>query len=277
MDKRIALVTGGTSGVGLSLVRALVERDSHVHFIGTSSDKGRAIESELNGSAGRVCDFIQLDLSDLGAVRAFARRFRDEVQRLDVLLNVAGLMLPRRQVTPEGFEKTFAIGYLSAVLLAMELVPALARASGARILNVAGSPRHVLAPSRLDLSDLAFEKDYGWIRAATGTIHAKVVATEILAERLRGRGIDVNAFHPGVVKGQLFRNMPPLKRALFSMAHLFMTSESKTGIYVSTAEEIRGITGQLFVGERPRALRFEPEHKTALWEQTERMLARVPA
>ena len=56
-----------------------------------------------------------------------------------------------------------------------------------------------------------------------------------------------------------------------------MASESKTGIYVSTAAEVRGITGQLFVGKRPRALRFEPEHKAALWEHTEHMLARVAA
>jgi retinol dehydrogenase-12 len=275
MDKKIALVTGGTSGVGLSILRELVERDVHVHFIGTSSNKGKAIELELNGPNGRRCDFIQLDLSDLGAVRAFAKRFRTEVPVLDLLLNVAGLMLPRRQVTSEGFEKTFAIGYLSAVLLSTELAPALEQASQARILNVGGLPRFVLKPGRLDLDDLGFEKDYSGMRVAIDTVHAKTVVTEILAERLRGRGIDVNSFHPGAVKGQVARNMPLLKRSIFSVLNLFMSSTSKSGVYVSTSEEIRGMTGQFFVGNKPRPLRFDSEYKGELWERTEQMLAQV--
>ena len=274
MTKKIALVTGGTSGVGLSILRSLVRKGFHVHFIGTNSGKGAAIEAEFNGPNGRVCDFIQLDLSDLSAVRVFAERFRSEVPSLDLLLNVAGLMLPSRRVTSEGFEKTFAIGYLSAVILSTELAPALEKSGGARILNVGGLPRFVLA-RRIDLDDLGFEKNYKGMSVAIDTIHAKTVVTEILAERFRDRGIDVNSFHPGAVKGQVFRNMLGLKRSIFSVLNLFMPSKSTSGIYVSTAEEIRGMTGQFFVGKKPRPLQFEQQYKDELWERTERMLAQV--
>ncbi len=163
MSKKRALVTGGTSGVGLSIVRALVARHVHVHFVGTNVSKGRAIEQEL----GAAAEFVQLDLSDLAGVRRFARGFRDAVPALDVLLNVAGLMLPTRQVTGEGFEKTFAVGYLSAVLLSTELAPLLEKAPGGRILNVAGVPRFILK-TRLDLDDLGFETNYQGMRVAIG-------------------------------------------------------------------------------------------------------------
>lgn len=272
MREKIALVTGGTSGVGLSVLRALVKEGFHVHFIGTNSAKGREIELEFNRPDDRACEFIQLDLSDLAAVRVFARRFRSEVPKLDVLLNAAGLMLPRREVTPQGFEKTFAIGYLSAVLLSTELAPALEKAAHPRIANVAGLPRFVLA-QRLALDDLGFETDYAGMRVAIDTVHAKTVATEILAAEFRERGIDVNSFHPGAVRGQVARNMSPLKKTVFSILNFFMARDSHSGIYVCTAEELQGMTGQFFVGRKPRPLGFEQGYKDRLWAQTKEMLA----
>ena len=129
-------------------------------------------------------------------------------------------------MTPEGFEKTFAIGYLSAILLCTELAPALAKGEQARIVNVAGVPAMVLKADRLDLSDLNFEKNYSGMRVAIDTIHAKTVASEILAEKFADQGICVNSFHPGAVKGDVFRNMSSLKKSLFSFMNLFMATTS---------------------------------------------------
>ena len=271
-EQRIALVTGGTSGVGLCLVRTLTSDGAFVHFVGTNTARGAAIEAELNATR-RCCAFWAVDQSSLAATREFAKRFRRDVPRLDLLANVAGVLMAGRRETDEGHEKTFAIGYLSPVLLTLELVGSLERSSAARVINVSGSPRFALR-RRLDLDDLAFETQYSGVRAAISTIHAKTVATEILADRLRGRGIDVNAFHPGPVKGQLGRNMSVVKRAIFAAVSLLMSSESQSGAYVSTARQIRGMTGQLFVGETPRALRFEQAYKDALWARTLRMLGK---
>ena len=84
----------------------------------------------------------------------------------------------------------------------------------------------------------------------------------------------MNAFHPGAVKGELGRSLPGPVKALFKVANRFMASTSKSGVYVSTAEELNGVTGQLFVGKKPTPLRFEPAYKDALWERTEQMLER---
>ena len=79
------------------------------------------------------------------------------------------------------------------------------------------------------------------------------------------------------MKSDVFRNMPWLKRAVFSVLNLFMARESKTGIYLSTAGEVQGMTGQLFVGKSHRPLVFEKQYRDGLWDRTERMLAQVPA
>ncbi len=274
MSKKVALVTGGTSGVGRSILPELVKAGFFVHFIGTNGEKGRAIESELNGTSGPVCAFIQLDLSDLRSVKEFAEGFRADVPTLDLLLNVAGIMLPERQVTSEGFEKTFAIGYLSVFVLIRELTPSLADAENGRIANVAGVPALVLKQG-LDFDDLGFTKNYKGMPTAIRTIHAKTVLTEILAEKLAGQGIDVNSFHPGAVKGDLGRSMSFPMNALFSVANLFMAKTSKSGIYLSTADEVTGVTGQLFVGKKPTPLAYEQAYKDELWRRTEVMLEPV--
>ena len=262
-ERKVALVTGGTSGVGLSILPDLVKAGFYVYFIGTNAQKGRAIELDLNSAEGSVSKFVQLNLSDLKNVTSFAREFREQVPVLDLLLNVAGAMFPQRQVTPEGFEKTFAVNYLSSFILCRELTPSLASAKHGRIANVAGVPKFVLKPA-LDFEDLSFENDYKGMRVAIKTIHAKTVLTEILADRLKEHGVDVNSFHPGAVKGDVGRNMVLPLRLVFEVANLFMASKSKSGVHLSTSSKVQGVTGQLFVGKKPTPLHFNKNYKDRL-------------
>lgn len=274
MAHKSALVTGGTSGVGLSIVRELARSGVHVHFIGTNPERGKRIERELNGARSPVCKFIQLDLSRLRGVRDFAHRFRSEVPELNLLLNVAGVMLPKRQETSEGIEKTLAINHLSAFLLSRELTPPLTKGSHARIINVSGAPAQVLKP-RFDFEDIRFDKKYSGIRAAIDSIHAKTALTQSLAEKLRSRGIDVNAFHPGLVKSELGRHMPFPMSLVFAIASIFMSKASESGIYVSQSPNVEGVTGQLFVKKRARPLNFEHGYRERLWGVTEDLIARA--
>lgn len=250
--------------MGFSVVRALATRGVSVHFIGTNRDKGRDVERRLGGLDVR---FVRLDLSDLGAVRSFAENFKTQQPRLDVLANIAGVMLPERVETADGIEKTFAIDHLAAFLLSRHLTPLLAAADNGRIVNVSGAPTQLLKPS-LDFDDVQLRRNYSLMRAAINAVHAKTVMTELLSERLKSDGIDVNAFHPGAVKSELFRHMRFPMSALFRTARLFMSADSTAGIHVSTAESLNGVTGKFFVGRRPRPLAFERGYKERLWQAT---------
>lgn len=275
MSHKTALVTGGTAGVGLSIVRALAHRGVEVHFIGTSDEKGRRIEQELNGTGNMAARFIKLDLSTLRDVRDFAEAFRSEVPQLDLLANVAGATLPERQETGEGIEKTFAIGHLSAFVLSRELAPMLERADHPRIMNVGGVPQFILRPRPDFETKLEFTENYNGMQAAIDTVHAKTVLSQVFADKFASQGIDVNVFHPGWVKSDMARHMSLPMSAVFKVGNVFMSSSSKTGIYLATSTDVNGVTGQFFARKKPRPLGFEQGYGRRLWDATEALIERA--
>jgi NAD(P)-dependent dehydrogenase (short-subunit alcohol dehydrogenase family) len=163
---------------------------------------------------------------------------------------------------------------LSAFLLSKELTPLLENANHSRIVNVGGEPPQILQPT-LDFCDLNSKQNYNGIDVATNTVHAKVVMTEILAKKLKGQKIDVNAFYPGAVKSNLGRNMNFPLIFMFKIAGPFLAKESQSGIYLSTSQEVTGVTGQLFVKEKLTPLNFEKEYKDRLWNMTEEIVEKV--
>ena len=275
MSQRRALVTGGTAGVGLSVVRALAHRGVEVHFVGTSDEKGRRVEQELNGTGAAAVRFIKLDLSTLRDVRDFAEAFRSEVPQLDLLANVAGVTLPERQETDEGIEKTFAIGHLSAFVLNRELAPMLEQAAHPRIMNVGGVPQFILKPRPDFETKLDFRENYNGMQVAIDTVHAKTVLSQVFADEFAGRGIDVNVFHPGWVKSDMARHMSFPMSAVFKVGNMFMSDTTKTGIYLATSSDVNGVTGQFFARKKPRPLGFEQGYGRRLWDATEALLDRA--
>ncbi|MGB3049430.1 MAG: SDR family NAD(P)-dependent oxidoreductase [Polyangiales bacterium] len=268
---KTALISGGTSGIGLSIASGLLEKGYEAYLIGRNAEKGKAAERALDAQYPGKARFIPLDLSHLHEVKAFAKRFSEEHDRLDVLANVAGVMQPQRQLTEEGFEKTFSIGYLSAFILSTQLTPLLEKAPHGRIVNVAGVPAFIFG-ARLDFSDLSFSKNYTSFRTAITTVHAKTVLTEILAEKLAPKGIDVNSFHPGAVRSDLMHDMPRWGLLMNKLVQPMMSKSCKTGIYVCSSPEIEGVSGKFFKNKKATNLDFEPSYKERLWRETEAML-----
>ena len=138
VDMKTALISGGTSGIGLSIAKALLHQKYKVYFIGSNPEKGKAVESMLDAQSPGNAEFVQLDLSNIKDVKNFAGKFIENHGELDLLANIAGVLMPTRQITDEGFEKTFSVGYLSAFVLSTELAPLLEKAHNGRIANVAG-------------------------------------------------------------------------------------------------------------------------------------------
>ena len=271
---KTALISGGTSGIGISIAKDLIKKDYKVYLIGSNSNKGKSIETSLSKQYPGQVEFIQLDLSNIRNTKKFASDFSKKNTKLDLLVNTAGIMAPKRIITDEGFEKTFAVGYLSAFVLSTELAPLLEQADHGRIANVAGAKSFILN-AKLDFDDLTFSKNYSTFKTAITTVHAKTVLTEILAVKYASKGIDVNSFHPGAVKSTLMKNMEWWKRLLFAVPNFFMSKESKTGIYVSSSPKINGVSGKYFEKTKPVELNFDKEYKQNLWEHTKILLDKV--
>ena len=196
---RIALVTGGTSGVGLSIVRALVRNRVEVHFIGTSEEKGKRVEQESSRSrtrpATRSAGSSSSIWSGLREVRDFANAFQSEAPSPTSWSTWPGLRFPKRQETSEGIDKTLAIVHLSAFLLCRELAPLLAKAGHTRIKKGGGVPSFIVKPRPDFEKNLDFTEKHGGIRVPIDTVHATTVLTEVFADNLASQGIDVDVFH----------------------------------------------------------------------------------
>jgi len=220
---------------------------------------------------------MQLNLASLSAVREFVSQFSQKYQRLDVLINNAGIYCTNREETQDGFEKTIGTNYLGPFLFTNLLLPVLTRVPEGRIINVASN---AYFQGKIDLNDLHLKKKYHGFKAYASSKLAIVLFTQELAERLKDTGITVNAVHPGHVATNIW-NMWPGKwyqALLFKIIRWFAMSPedaAQTSVYLASADEVKGITGKYFekkkikekVSPKSQDIRLQKE----LWQLSERL------
>jgi NAD(P)-dependent dehydrogenase (short-subunit alcohol dehydrogenase family) len=190
-SQRIALITGSTDGLGREVARRLAAAGAHVIVHGRNVERGRAVVAEIAASGKGSARFYQADFASLAAVRRLASDIRRDYTRLDVLVNNAGVIVPRRELSQDGYEMQFAVNYLSGYLLTYLLQPLLEKGTSPRIVNVSS-----LAASALDFTDVMLERGYTSGRAYGQSKLAQVMFTIDLAEELKPKGIVVQALHP---------------------------------------------------------------------------------
>jgi NAD(P)-dependent dehydrogenase (short-subunit alcohol dehydrogenase family) len=197
MKDKICLVTGATSGIGLVTSRELARQGAHVVVVGRNPAKLDATVRQIQAQTGsRVVESLRCDLSSLHQVRELARHFRDGHPRLDVLVNNAGGMWLRRELTTDGLEMTFAVNHLAYFLLTHLLLEMLRASAPARVVNVS-SDAHRRAT--LDFDNLQGKRGYaGWRQYCRSKL-MNLLFTYELARQIEGSGVTANALHPGWV------------------------------------------------------------------------------
>lgn len=198
------LVTGSTDGIGKVTARALSRQGHRVLLHGRDPGKGRRVLAELEAATGSDrLDLFIADLSVQERVRDLAEEIAGAYDRLDVLINNAGVFMPEREVAPGGIETTFAVNFLAQFLLAHEFLPLLARSAPARIVNVA-SIAHRSVRS-IDWENLPGFPDYDAYDAYAVSKVGVVAFTARIARELEGTGVTANSLHPGVIETKLLR------------------------------------------------------------------------
>jgi len=267
MQGKVCLVTGAASGIGAITAQALAQQGAAVILVDCNSDKGTTTADQIKQQTGNpTVEFMWADLSVQKEIRQLVQQFRSRYQRLDVLVNNAGAIFPRRQETVDGFEMTFALNYLAYFLLTNLLLDTIKASAPARIINVS-SRAH--ARAQINFDDLQSRSNYRGIRAYEKSKLAIVLFTYELARRLEGTGVTVNTLHPGVVAtnfathnggivGLLTRmvaadfasNKDGIASLLIRPLRLaFISPEqgAQTSIYLATSPEVEGVTGKYFV------------------------------
>ncbi len=193
-DKTI-LITGSTDRVGRVVAQRLGAAGARVLVHGRDATRGKAVVTEIEAAGGKA-ELLVADLSSLAEVRRLAEAVRARTDRLDILINNAGIGTAgqgaKRQVSADGYELRFAVNYLAGFLLTSELLPLLKASMPARIVNVASAGQQAI-----DFSDVMLTRSYDGVRAYCQSKLAQILFTVDLAEQLKGTGVTVNALPPG--------------------------------------------------------------------------------
>jgi NAD(P)-dependent dehydrogenase (short-subunit alcohol dehydrogenase family) len=266
MEGKVCLVTGATSGIGKVCARELAARGARVILVGRNPEKTLAVTQEIQSQTDGQVEYLLADLSDQSQVRQLAKDVLERTDQLNVLVNNAGAVFPKRELTVDGYESTWALNHLSYFLLTHLLLNLLKSSTPARIINVS-SVGHFNAV--IDFPNLQAEQHYDLMTAYSQSKLANVLFTYALARRLEHTGVTVNCLHPGVVATDIWSNGPTWTQPIAKFVQKFMISPEKgaeTMVYLATRSETETDTGKYY--ERKKAVPSSKiSHSEALQER----------
>lgn len=242
---RTIIITGASDGIGLECASQLGAQGHHLVLVGRNPGKLAAAVARVQQESPQtqvdsfVCDFAVLD-----EVRRLAADLLAAYPRIDVLVNNAGTVYDKRQLTVDGYEATFAVNHLAGFLLTELLLDRIVSSGPARIVTTASTGHY---RGTLDFEDLGFEKGYQIMRAYGRSKLANVLYTRNLATRLAGTGVTANCLHPGAVATNIWSGAPAFIRPVLNLAKRFaMISPAEGGAtltYLATNDEVSGLSG----------------------------------
>jgi NAD(P)-dependent dehydrogenase (short-subunit alcohol dehydrogenase family) len=251
LDGKLALVTGGSGGLGAETARALASKGARVVLTARDLAKGEAVAKSIRESTGNAeVEVEELELGSLAGIRAFAERFLARHADLQILVNNAGVMACPRAQTSDGFELQFGSNHLGHFLMTGLIAPALLRGAPARVVCVS-SRGHQQSP--VVFEDIHYERrPYDKWEAYGQSKTANILFAIELERRLAARGVHANAIHPGVILTELSRHMGPedfehiRKRASRGGGRMqvkTVEAGAATSVYAATAPELEGRGG----------------------------------
>lgn len=273
MQGRTVLITGATAGIGRQAAKVLAGRGARVVIVGRNPEKTARVTDELRAETGVAVESLLADLSKMSDVRALAAAYIERYGALDVLLNNAGAVNLTRELTADGFERTFATNHLAYFLLANLLLPALRKAPGSRVVNVASAAH---AMGKVNFDDLQSERGYDAWRVYGTSKLMNVLFTREMSRRLKGDGPTVNCLHPGFVASE-FLSKGGIWKVLKPLGYLFAVSEqsgAETSVFLASSPTVAGVTGQYFSKSREaRCTRAAKDDAVAerLWVESARL------
>jgi len=252
MEKRICLITGANSGIGLETAKSLAHKGATIIMVCRSGEKGRLAQAKIKAHANhdRV-DLFLADVSSKEQLQNTTNQFKEKYQKLDVLINNAGLQLPKRYVTKEGWEMMFATNHLGYFMTASLLADVLKQTPNARIVNVA-SIGHWMGT--IDFENLQCEQNFNSLRQYCNTKLANILFTRVLAERTKSFDITTNCLHPGAISSGFGQDEKSWFATLMKLGAPFLLSPrngARTSIFLASSERVGKLNGKYFARSKP--------------------------
>lgn len=257
MPDRVALITGASSGIGFATALALARAGGQIVMHGRDASRLARAAGQVRSTTGnQAVTTLVADFLSQAEIRRAAEQFEAAHDRLDVLVNNAGAIFADRQVTVDGYERTWALNHLGYVLLTLSLLGPLRAAHAARVVNVASGAHR---QARLEFDNLQAERRFAPMDAYRRSKLGNVLFTYALARHLAAGGITVNCLHPGVVRTRFGHDMPGLFGLGVRLARPFFISAgkgAKTTVFLASSPEVAGKSGGYY--SECRAVRSSP-------------------
>lgn len=279
MSQRTIVITGASDGIGAAAARALSRAGERVVVVGRSQEKTQAVAKELDA------DYFLSDFADLSQVRELAAALRSNYPTIDVLANNAGGIMGKRELTVDGYEKTFQVNHLAPFLLTTLLMDVLT-ASQASVINTSSAANGY---GRLDLTDLDSSRNYSTNRAyGTGKL-ANILFTSELHRRFGADGtvgegptpgITTAAFHPGVVATNFAADSTsPFRHAYKTILNRFLLTPEQgadTLVWLATSKPGEDWVSGAYYAKRALSKAnkqaYDAELARELWNRSEQMV-----
>jgi retinol dehydrogenase 13 len=282
MSGKVCVVSGSTSGVGLSATKRLALGNAHIVMVCRNPVKAEEVRREIVTRYDVPVEVVIADFCDLGAVRRAADILLRDYSRIDVLVNSAGLHSTTRTTTKDGFETVFCVNHLAPFLLTYLLLGRLRESASARIIQV-NSEGHRFGG--LDLDDLNWERRrYAGLQGYGASKIAQLLTTWEFADRLKGSGVSINAMHPGDVRTNIGNNNGPLYRWFLhnvtwhTLKDPVISGEALS--YLAAAPELADVSGRFFhltIDEKPAAPALDREKGRMVWDLSMQLTGLKPA
>lgn len=273
MRGKTCIVTGATDGIGLETAARLGAMGARLVLVGRNRAKGEAALKQLAARVpGVAVEMHYADLSRRDEITRLASDLLQTAPRIDVLLNNAGALFARREITADGLERTFGLNHMGYFWLAHLLRERLIQSAPARIVNVASEAHRKAA---LDFNDLQNVHGYDGVNVYRRSKLCNILFTRELARQLSGTGVTVNCLHPGFVASSFGDNNSGLFRIVLSLAKRFVAISvaqgAETPVYVASSPSLEGVTGKYFDKSRerePNAAAQDDQAAARLWRES---------
>ena len=275
MNGRTCLITGATDGIGKEAAIELAKKGCNLILIGRNKEKGKKVTEEIRKIADNYVDvdYFTADLMLMKEVSRVADEVAKKYPKIDILLNNVGAYLAFKDVTEEGFERTFALNHLGYFLMTKKLLPLVEKSNYKRIVNVSSSAHYGVS---FEFDNLNGEKKYRGFRAYQKSKLANVMFTYELAKKVKDSGITANCLHPGFVASKFGNNNNFLWRGIIGFAKALTAINVKKGaknsIHLACSDDVKDISGRFFSNcevKKGSGKAKNEEHNQKLWEISE--------
>lgn len=283
LNNQLCMVTGANAGIGKQTARELAAQGAHVVMVARSQERGEAARKELivETSNERI-DLLVADLSSQASIHQMAEEFRNRYDRLNVLVNNAGVFFSDRQVSVDGLEMTFALNHLGYFLTTLSLWDVISASGPARVVNVSSDAHR---GAKINFDDLQCEHRYQGFKAYGMSKLANILFTYELDRRLHGANVTVNALHPGFVASNFGQNNGGVvgffMKRIVPWFGRSVEEGAATSVYLASSSNVEGVSGKYFTD--CKAVESSPEsynQETArrLWQISEELTqTNIPA